>query len=102
MSNLTNDDFTQLLLAIQKVEMLLKEVDQKVTNLEQRTQAELEKMDSKVTEHADILRKHEVTIRLIEQKQQPRSYGWLALIFSGITLAIFVADRFYVNTTTGL
>ena len=102
MSNLTSDDFTQLLLAIQKVEMLLKEVDQKVTNLEQRTQAELEKMDGKVSEHADILRKHEVTIRLLEQKQQPRSYGWLALVFSAVTLTIFIADRFYVNQTTGL
>lgn len=100
--SLHEDDVTKLLLAIQKVEILLKEVDQKVSNLEKRTQAELEKMDAKVNEHADVLRKHEVTIRLIEQKQQPRSYGWLALVFSGITLAIFVADRFYVNTTTGL
>lgn len=100
--SIQEDDVTRLLLAIQRVEILLKEVDQKVSNLEQRTQAELEKMDGKVQEHADVLRKHEVTIRLLEQKQQPKSYGWLALIFSGITLAIFVADRFYVNTTTGL
>lgn len=77
----------ELAVALGRIEEMLKSMNDK-----------LDKLESVNEDHADVLRKHEVAIRLLEQRQPQKVHPLTIItgVASIIAVALVVIDR-YVN-----
>lgn len=96
---MTAPDLSEILVAIKSVEMAIARVDEKIDKLEKATAEQFTKFEDKTKEHADVLRKHEVAIRVLEERQGPKVHpiSWFAAIAGVIALALGILDRIFVN-----
>lgn len=76
----------ELAVTLGRIEEMLKSMNEK-----------LDKLESVNETHADVLRKHEVSIRLLEQRQGPRVpfITWVIGAVAVIGLFISIADRLW-------
>lgn len=76
----------ELAVALGRIEEMLKSMNEK-----------LDKLESVNETHADVLRKHEVAIRLLEERQGPRVHWltWVVAAVAALGFIISIADRFY-------
>jgi hypothetical protein len=96
---MTTPDLSEILVAIKSVEMAIQRVDEKLDKLEKSTAEQFTKFEDKTQEHSDVLRKHEVAIRLLEQRQGPKIHPitWFAGIAAVAALGLSLLDRLFVN-----
>lgn len=90
-------DFTELLLAVQGIESGVKRVEEKIDALEKKTDSQFDRFEKTLLDHQEQLTRHEVDIRLIEQRIGPKVHviAWVAAIAAGISIVLGILDRIY-------
>ena len=85
MASSNEPGITELAVAIGRIEEMLKNMDEKLSRLQDTA-----------TDHADILRKHTVEIELLKQRQGPRVH-WSTWIFVLTALASLIISLYTIS-----
>lgn len=80
--------YTELAIAIGRVEEMLKSMNEK-----------LDKLETVNESHAESIRRHETEIAVLKERQGPRTslITWLTGAAALIALALGILDRIFVN-----
>lgn len=94
---MSTPDFSDILLAVQSIQLGVKRVEEKIDALETKTDNSMNKFDRELENHEEWLRKHEVDIRLIESRIGPRVsvISWIAGLAAATAIFLAVMDRIY-------